>query len=81
MLKKIFYILATLFLVTASVTDAKGYYNTREHKPVLQKPQPTYTQNQIDKAWIQVPWSHGGHYYHNTLTREDVDAAPRCFTK
>jgi hypothetical protein len=80
MLKKIFYILTTFFLVTASMTDAKGY-NTREHKPVLQKPQPTYTQNQIDKAWIQVPWSHGGHYYHNTLTREDVDAAPRCFNK
>jgi len=75
MFKKIFYILTTLFLVTASVTDAKGY-NTREHYPVLQKPQPTYTQNQIDKAWIQVPWSHGGYYYHNTLTREDVDTIP-----
>ena len=54
MLKKIFYILTTLFLVTTSVTNAKGYYNTREHKP-----QPTYTKNQIDKAWIQVPLSHG----------------------
>ena len=73
MFKKILYILTTFFLITASITDAKGY-NTREHYPVLQKPQPTYTQNQIDNAWIQVPWSHGGHYYHNTLTREDVDA-------
>ena len=80
MFKKILYIFTTVFLLTASVTDAKGY-NTRGRKPVVQKAQPTYTQNQIDNAWIQVPWSHGGHYYHNTLTREDVDAAPRCFNK
>ena len=79
MLKKIFYILTTFLLVTASLTDAREYHNTRERHPVLQKPQPTYTQNQIDNAWIQVPWSHGGHYYHNTLTREDQDATPRCF--
>ena len=80
MLKKIFYILTTLFLVTASVTDAKGYYNTRGRRPVVQKAQPTYTQNQIDNAWIKVPWSNGGYYYHNTLTREDIDTEPGCLT-
>jgi hypothetical protein len=31
------------------------------------------TQSEIDKAWIIVPWSHGGHYYHNTITKEDKD--------
>jgi len=31
------------------------------------------TQTEIDKAWIIVPWSHGGHYYHNTITKEDKD--------
>lgn len=31
------------------------------------------TQTEIDKSWIIVPWSHGGHYYHNTITKEDKD--------
>jgi hypothetical protein len=31
------------------------------------------TQMEIDKAWIIVPWSKGGHYYHNTITKEDKD--------
>ncbi len=31
------------------------------------------TQAEIDKAWIIVPWSNGGHYYHNTITKEDKD--------
>ena len=26
--------------------------------------------------WIMVPWSHGGHYWHNTVTREDRDTRP-----
>ena len=32
-----------------------------------------YTQVEISKAWIKVPWSNGGHYWHNTITREDRD--------
>ena len=32
-----------------------------------------YTQLEISKAWIKVPWSNGGHYWHNTITREDRD--------
>jgi hypothetical protein len=74
MIKNILYILTTLFLVTTLGVDAKGYryYNTREYHPVLKKTL-TYTKKQIDNAWIKVPWTHGGHYYHNTLTREDVD--------
>ena len=35
---------------------------------------------QIDNAWIRVPWSHGGHYYHNTLTRDDQDEHPTCLS-
>ena len=31
------------------------------------------TQAEIDKSWIIVPWSQGGHYYHNTITKEDKD--------
>ena len=32
-----------------------------------------YTQAEISKAWIKVPWSNGGYYWHNTITREDKD--------
>ena len=80
MFKKFFYFLTTLLLVTSTVTDARGYryYNTRENYPVLKKPQREFTQQQIDSAWIQVPWTHGGYYYHNKLTREDVDSMPQC---
>ena len=43
--------------------------------------QTQYTQPEIDKAWITVPWSHGGHYYHNTLTRDDQDETPNCLKR
>jgi len=36
----------------------------------------TYTQKDVDNAWIQVPWNNGGYYYHNTITREDRDHPP-----
>ena len=26
--------------------------------------------------WIRVPWSHGGYYWHNVVTREDRDTTP-----
>ena len=26
--------------------------------------------------WIRVPWTHGGYYYHNTVTKEDRDTPP-----
>ena len=39
-----------------------------------------WTKEQIDNAWIRVPWSHGGHYYHNTLTRADRDEHPTCLS-
>ena len=39
-----------------------------------------WTPQQIDNAWIRVPWSHGGHYYHNTLTRDDQDEHPQCLS-
>lgn len=32
-----------------------------------------YTQVEISKSWIKVNWSNGGHYWHNTITREDRD--------
>ena len=39
-----------------------------------------WTKQQIDNAWIRVPWSHGGYYYHNTLTRDDQDEHPQCLS-
>jgi len=46
--------------------------------PLKQVQKTTYTQDEINKAWIIVPWSHGGYYYHNTLTREDRNDTPVC---
>jgi len=57
------------------------YYNTREDYPVPRANKPTHTKSQIDSAWIPVPWSHGGNYWHNTLTREDRDSVPSCLAK
>ncbi len=34
------------------------------------------TQKDINQAWIKVPWSHGGAYYHNIITKEDRDTPP-----
>jgi len=39
-----------------------------------------WTKQQIDNAWIRVPWSYGGYYYHNTLTRDDQDEHPTCLS-
>ncbi len=48
---------------------------------VITQPQsPNYSPLEIDKAWIRVPWSSGGYYYHNMLTREDRDDHPPCLT-
>jgi hypothetical protein len=60
-----------MFLLPALVFGGRG--NSR---PV----QKQWTQAEIDKAWIMVPWTHGGHYYHNTLTRDDQDHPPTCPT-
>ena len=35
---------------------------------------------EIDNAWIKVPWTSGGFYFHNTLTREDIDDYPQCLS-
>ena len=40
----------------------------------------SWTNQQVDNAWIRVPWSSGGYYYHNTLTREDRDNHPQCLS-
>ena len=34
------------------------------------------TCKEVDNSWIKVPWSNGGYYYHNTITREDRDTPP-----
>ncbi len=70
------------FFFSTQETQSLGqyrYYNTREtyHVPNKFKSQKAHTQEEIKKAWIKVPWTHGGHYYHNTLTREDVDKLPK----
>jgi len=41
--------------------------------PVLLSGVLNNTQSEIDKSWIIVPWSQGGHYYHNTINKEDRD--------
>ena len=51
-------------------------FNNTAVEALTKKPLKTYTQKDIDNSWIQVPWSHGGHYYHNTITREDRDHPP-----
>lgn len=40
----------------------------------------TFTPVEIDNAWIKVPWTSGGFYFHNTLTREDIDDYPQCLS-
>jgi len=43
-----------------------------QHTPV-----PGYhSESDINNAWIKVRWTEGGHYFHNTLTREDRDILP-----
>ena len=51
-------------------------FNNTAVDAVIKKPTKTYNQKDINNAWIQVPWSHGGYYYHNTIIREDRDHPP-----
>ena len=44
-----------------------------QHSPAPSGP---HSPSDIDNAWIKVRWTHGGHYYHNALTREDRDVLP-----
>ena len=75
--------LCTTYILFLSCTrPAQGlrqyqYYNTVENYPVPPnkfRSTKQHTQGEVDKAWIRVPWSSGGYYYHNTLTREDKDS-------
>ena len=36
----------------------------------------TDTNKNVQTNWIKVPWSNGGYYWHNTVTREDRDTPP-----
>ena len=48
---------------------------------VMSGSQPTdFSPVEIDNAWIKVPWTSGGFYFHNTLTREDIDDYPQCLS-
>ena len=49
-------------------------------RQVSQRQNPNYSPIEIDNAWIRVPWSSGGYYFHNTLTREDRDDHPPCLS-
>ncbi len=64
MLKKILNLLA--FLVFFGPVLAT---KNRQCNPAIVKGTP----------WIVVPWTHGGCYYHNSETREDVDVLPPQF--
>ena len=69
-----------LLLSPLQVTSARPY-NTKSNRYIRQNTKPVYTQKQINNAWIKVPWTHGGHYWHNTLTRDDQDNTPSCLSK
>ena len=62
-------------VLPALVLGRSQYYQQNQHQNIQ------YTQEQIDNAWIRVPWSNGGFYYHNTLTRHDQDHHPECLSK
>ena len=49
-------------------------------RKVNQRQNLNYSPIKIDNAWIRVPWSSGGYYFHNTLTREDRDDHPPCLS-
>ena len=49
-------------------------------RQVSQSQNLNYSPMEIDNAWIRVPWSSGGYYFHNTLTREDRDEHPPCLS-
>ena len=49
-------------------------------RQVSQQQNTNYSPMEIDNAWIRVPWSSGGYYFHNTLTREDRDDHPHCLS-
>ena len=49
-------------------------------RQVSQRQNLNYSPMEIDNAWIRVPWSSGGYYFHNTLTREDRDDHPPCLS-
>ena len=36
-------------------------------RQVNQRQNPNLSPIEIDNAWIRVPWSSGGYYFHNTL--------------
>ncbi len=60
-----FWLLA-IFPVLIYATPSQCSHNAIQH----------CTQTDINNAWIRVPWSHGGVYYHNSLTKEDRDTMP-----
>ena len=60
-----FYIIVILPVL---ILGANNNQNTLYSKKDVQ-----YTKEQIKDAWFRVPWSHGGHYWHNSLTGEDRD--------
>ena len=38
-----------------------------------------YNNEEINKAWFKVPWTHGGYYWHNRITHEDME--PKDYQK
>ena len=58
------------FLQIATVMSGRQMTQTQNYSPA-----------EIDKAWIKVPWTHGCHYWHNTLTRDDQDNTPSYLLK
>ena len=64
--------LITFFLLVLQILLVSGNQNVDTTQG--------YSSKEIDDSWIRVPWSSGGHYYHNMLTREDRDDHPPCLS-
>ena len=59
-----------MIILPAIIFGANTPDNTRNQRNKKVK---AYTNEEIQKAWFKVPWSNGGHYWHNRITGEDRD--------
>ena len=59
-----------MIILPAIIFGANTHDNTRNQRNKKVK---VHTNEEIQKAWFKVPWSNGGHYWHNRITGEDRD--------
>ena len=59
-----------MVILPAIIFGANTHDNTRNQRNKKVK---VHTSEEIKKAWFKVPWTSGGHYWHNRITHEDRD--------